>query len=138
MNARLVFTALPPPRILISIDASRVSQPFSTHHSPSLPPGAPEIGVSTDRLSLETLLKDCVKVRSHSILKSIKKVLKGTIWDEDGTFRWWWEEREEGRVEGGKGKGQEKGWSEGGRWGREEMGKGVGGGRERVVKEVGP
>ncbi len=74
------------PKILILIDP-QASQPFSTHHFPPLP-GGEEVAISpSSQLSLETLLKTCVQVRSHALLKDVKDVLKGSPWEARGEMK---------------------------------------------------
>jgi len=73
------------PKILITIDPLQDKQPYSTHHSPPLPEGC-EVSISAGNLSLEALLKECVRVRSRALLQEVKEVLKDSPWDGRGKF----------------------------------------------------
>lgn len=73
------------PKILISIDPAHPVCPFSTHHFPPLPAGM-KVSLSSSNLSLELLLKECVSVRCHTILKEIQTFLVGTIWENNGNY----------------------------------------------------
>ena len=79
--AKLTLSDLPWPKILISIDPNRAGNPFSTQHLPPLP-HASEVKIAVNHLSLEAILKQCVQMRSHALLKEIKQTLKDSPWDE--------------------------------------------------------
>jgi len=79
------FLSLPPdsswPKVLISIYPTRPHKAsFTTQHFPPLPKGS-EVVLSPSKISLETLLKECVKVRSHTLLKKLQSILQGTSWE---------------------------------------------------------
>ena len=71
------------PKVTISVDPAKDGNPFTTTHTPPLHQGS-KVTVSAGNLSLESLLDDCISVRSHTVLSGLKDTLGDTSWEKHG------------------------------------------------------
>ena len=71
------------PRVVVTVDPSNKTQPFSISHVPPLSdPWA--VDMTPGRLSMEDILALCVAARSRTMVKEMRESLRGTSWEGQG------------------------------------------------------
>jgi hypothetical protein len=68
------------PKITFSIQPSSYDKSLLTIHSPPLDC---DVSLQTSKLSVQDLLVECIRIRSISILKNLKKSLIGSAWENE-------------------------------------------------------